>query len=57
MEEDLHCKKVSKEPVCRDGNLITAKGAGCSMEFALEIIRYVKGDDNAEEIRRSVQCP
>ncbi len=41
--------------VCRDGNIITAKGMGSSVQFALEIVRYLKGDETADKIGSSLQ--
>ena len=36
------------EPAVTDGNLITGRGPGCAVRFALEIIRKVKGNEVAE---------
>ena len=38
------------EPVETDGNLITGRGPGCAVRFAVEIIRKVKGDEVAEKV-------
>ncbi len=40
-----------------DGNLITGKGPGAAADFALEIIRYLKGDAVEDDIRKSTQMP
>lgn len=40
-----------------DKNLITGKGPGAASNFALEIIRYLKGDAAEEDIHRSTQMP
>ena len=42
--------------VCRDGNIITAKGMGVSVDFGLEILSYLKGKDVSGKIRGSIQC-
>jgi 4-methyl-5(b-hydroxyethyl)-thiazole monophosphate biosynthesis len=48
--------EFSEERVVRDGNLITSRGAGTAAEFAEELIRYLVGDDTADEIHlRTVQ--
>jgi len=39
----------------RDGQLITAKGPGCTIAFALEIIRAVAGEQAAHKIEVSLQ--
>lgn len=36
--------------VVKDGNLITARGAGCSAEFAFAIAEFLCGKEKAEEI-------
>lgn len=36
--------------VVRDRNLITSRGPGTSAEFAVEIIRYLKGDEAADSV-------
>lgn len=44
-------------PVTVDGNMITGKGPGSAVEFALEIVKQAKGQDTADKIRSSLQCP
>lgn len=39
--------------VCRDGNLITARGAGCAFEFGLEIVSYLYDRDTADKLALS----
>jgi len=41
---------LAGEPVVTDGNVITGKGPGFVFAFALAIIRYLKGDDAANEV-------
>lgn len=55
-EEDLLGAKVSGDSVCRDGNIITAKGAGVAMQFGFEIVSYLKGADTANKIGKTMQC-
>ncbi len=43
--------------VCRDGNIITAKGMGVSVDFGLELLAALKGAETAESVRNSIQCP
>ena len=56
-EKDLLNAIIAYGYVCTDDNFITAKGAGSSIEFALEIGRYFKGDREARRLRDSIQCP
>ena len=54
-EEYLEGAAVSTtETVVRDGNIITAKGMGVALEFGLELVRALKDNETAEQIRRSV---
>ncbi len=39
--------------VIRDGEIITGRGPGAAMEFALELIEALKGEDTAEKIREA----
>jgi len=53
---ELHGADVTGEPVCRDGNIITARGAGVSVEFGLELVAYLKDRDTAEKLREAMRC-
>ena len=54
-EDALEGAILSDKYVVRDGNIITARGAGVCIEFGLEIVRALKGGDAAESIRKSIQ--
>lgn len=43
-------------PVVRDGNIITAFGAGAAVDFACEIIRYFKDNETAQRIKDDMKC-
>ena len=43
-----------KTAAVADGNLITGRGPGCAVEFALAIVRRLKGADLADGIRASM---
>ena len=40
----------------KDGNIITASGAGVAVDFALELVRYLVSDEMADSIRGGIQC-
>jgi len=55
-EKDLKGAAIATEPVCTDGNLVTAKGMGCAIDFSIEIARMLVGDQDAIRLRESLQC-
>ncbi len=54
MEEYLGDAEVTSARVQTDGNIITSQGPGTAMEFALEIVRTVKGDKAADELKKEL---
>lgn len=55
-EGQLNCKKLSDNYVCKDGNIVTAKGAGVAGEFGLKLLECVKGSAVSEKIKAAMQC-
>ena len=47
---------VSDEYVIRDGNYITARGAGVSVEFGLKIVEALTDKNTADNIKNTIQC-
>lgn len=47
---------VSDNFVVTDGKFITARGAGVSVDFGLEIVKALAGKDKADSIRKTIQC-
>jgi 4-methyl-5(b-hydroxyethyl)-thiazole monophosphate biosynthesis len=43
------------EPVEVDGKLITSRGAGTALEFALKLVEALRGKEKADEIRKAIQ--
>lgn len=39
------------EPAEADGNLITGRGPGCAVEFALTVLAKIKGEEISEKVR------
>lgn len=54
-EEELVGAKISGKYVARDGNIITARGMGSSIEFGLQIAEILTSKENADKIRASLQ--
>ena len=55
-EKDLIGAKVKNDLAVADGKIITGKGAGAAMEFALLAAEKICGKDIAEKTRKSLQC-
>ncbi|MDD3169632.1 MAG: DJ-1/PfpI family protein [Eubacteriales bacterium] len=43
-----------EERVVRDGNLITSRGPGTAMEFALELVKVLKNDQTVSALRNAM---
>ncbi len=48
-------KYLPKKKVVKDGNIITARGAGVVYEFAYEIVKSLKDKASAEQLLASIQ--
>lgn len=55
-EKDLTGAKVSSDKTVTDGKIITAKGAGCALDFGFAIVSAVRGAKEAEKVAVSMQC-
>ncbi len=55
-EDELLGAEISDNFVCRDGNIITAKGMGSAVNFGIEIVAAVIGRDAADELKSTLQC-
>ena len=54
MENELFGAKCINSAVVRDGKIITARAAGASEEFALELIRALVSKEAAEKVRCAI---
>lgn len=43
--------------IVADGNVVTGRGLGFAIDMGLELVRLLKGDDFAADLRRRVQYP
>lgn len=39
-----------------DNNIVTGRGPGCSVDFALTLVSILKGQQLSDDIRKSMQC-
>lgn len=54
MEKEIEGALCSEEPVCRDGRIITSRGPGTAISFALALVCALKGATVAEDLKRSM---
>ena len=54
-EKELEGANVNGDFVVRDGNIITAKGAGVATEFGLEIVSCLVSKEKSDEIKDTIQ--
>ena len=53
-EEKLTGAVISKNTVVKDGNIITGKGPGVAIPFALKIVETLKGKETASQVADSL---
>ena len=56
-EKDLLGAEIVFTPAVRDGSVITSRGAGTSMIFALMLVAHLTSPAKAAEIASQIQCP
>ena len=55
-EKELEGASFSSQPVCVSGRVITAKGAGVTVDFALRIVAELCGAQKSTAIKKAIQC-
>ncbi len=55
-EDCLIGADANGEYVVIAGNIITARGAGVSVDFGLEIVSAISGREASEKVRKTIQC-
>ncbi len=55
-EQELAGAQVESLPVCRDGQRITARGAGTAIAFGLELVSALCGSEKAAALAGEIQC-
>lgn len=55
-EEFLEGAEFTGAPVERDGNIITARGAGVALEFGLKLVEVLSGKPAADKIKEAMRC-
>ncbi|WP_455212847.1 DJ-1 family glyoxalase III [Kaarinaea lacus] len=54
---DLPSTQLDTSAVVKDGNIITSRGPGTAMDFALELITLLVGDAKRNEVESALQRP
>ena len=55
-EKGLVGAQLERIPVCRDGEIITARGAGAALAFGLELVSALCGSERANALAGEIQC-
>jgi len=55
-EKYLDKAEYTGSSVEKDGNIITGKGMGVAVDFALEIVSSLRDETLAQNIKKSIQC-
>ncbi|MBC3887426.1 DJ-1 family protein [Acetobacterium paludosum] len=53
-EKDLPNSIYQEDAVVKDGNIITSRGPGKAVDFALEIVTVLAGEKEAESLRKNI---
>lgn len=53
-EGDLKDSIYEEDKVVVDGNIITARGPAIAVDFAIEIIKYLLGEEKAKELKNDI---
>ena len=55
-EQELEGAQVCGDSVCVDGRILTGKGAGVSVDFALRLVEMLCGGEQAQKLGMTIQC-
>lgn len=53
----LTTTQITQNPIEQDGNVITSRGPGTAMDFALHLIQLLSGPDNRNQVEAALQRP
>ena len=55
-ESQLEGAEIGSEPVVRDGNIITSRGAGTAVNFGLKLVEALLSENESERLRKAILC-
>lgn len=55
-EDDMENVRIVHIPVVEDGWIVTSRGPGTAVEFALRLVRRLLGQDVEDEVRRQIHA-
>ncbi len=53
-EKELHGARVLKESVCVSGHIITSRGVGTALQFALKLVEELVGKEKADQLAQAM---
>ena len=56
-EDELDCANVTGAGVVADGNILTGRGLGFSIDLALKMIEVLEGGEKSLDVKRKIQHP
>lgn len=56
VEQEIQGAVLLRTPVAVDGNIVTGRGAGTAVEFALKLIEVLEGEEKAQEVAKAIVC-
>lgn len=54
MEEELKGAQILRKPVVVDGHFVTSRGMGTAIDFALQMVAVLVGQEEAEQLAESI---
>lgn len=53
-DKELNSGNYIEQNVVRDENIITARGPALAVDFAIEIVKYLLGEENARKLKNNI---
>jgi len=54
-EATMKGAQCRNEPVVADGNIVTGRGAGCALPFALKLVELIKDKKTSDDLKEGMQ--